>query len=111
MENIEIARILTQYADLLEIQGEDLFRVLAYRNAARTIESLSQSVVQLLEEGKDLKKLKLPGIGKGMAEHVAEIIKTGTLQALKQLRKKLPATLGRASRNRGIGAKTNQTAL
>jgi DNA polymerase/3'-5' exonuclease PolX len=58
MENIEIAGILTQYADLLEIQGEDLFRVLAYRNAARTLESLSQPIVQLLEEGKDLKKLK-----------------------------------------------------
>ena len=72
---------MTQYADLLEIQGEDLFRVLAYRNAARTLESLSRPIVQLLEEGKDLKKLKLPGIGKSMAERrVEEIIKTGTLK-------------------------------
>jgi DNA polymerase (family X) len=105
MENIEIARILSQYADLLEIQDEDLFRVLAYRNAARTIESLSQPVTQLLEEGKDLKKLKLPGIGKSMAEHVAEIIKTGTLQALKQLQKKLPAHLDELLEIEGLGPK------
>ena len=105
MENIEIAHILAQYADLLEIQGEDLFRVLAYRNAARTIESLSQPVVQLLEEGKDLKKLKLPGIGKGMAEHITEIIKTGSLQALKQLQKKLPAHLDELLEIEGLGPK------
>ena len=105
MENVEIAHVLTQYADLLEIQGEDLFRVLAYRNAARTIESLSQPVAQLLEEGKNLKKLKLPGIGKSMAEHIAEIIKTGTLQALKQLRKKLPATLDELLEIEGLGPK------
>ncbi|HEY7316449.1 MAG TPA: DNA polymerase/3'-5' exonuclease PolX [Candidatus Binatia bacterium] len=105
MENIEIAHILTQYADLLEIEGEDLFRVLAYRNAARTIEGLSQPVVQLFEEGKDLQKLKLPGIGKGMAEHITEIIKTGTLQALKQLQKKLPAHLDELLEIEGLGPK------
>ena len=105
MENVEIARLLNKYADLLEIQGEDLFRVLAYRNAARTVESLSQPVAQLLEEGKDLEKLKLPGIGKSMAEHVEEIIKTGTLQALKQLRKKLPASLDELLEIEGLGPK------
>ena len=105
MENVEIAHVLSKYADLLEIQGEDLFRVLAYRNAARTIESLSQPVAQLLEEGKDLKKFKLPGIGKSMAEHVEEIIKTGTLQALKQLRKKLPASLDELLEIEGLGPK------
>lgn len=105
MENIDIARILIQYADLLEIEGEDLFRVLAYRNAARTIESLSQPIIQLLEEGKDLKKLKLPGIGKGMAEHVEEIIRTGTLAALKQLRKKLPVGLDELLEIEGLGPK------
>ena len=105
MENTEIARILIQYADLLEIQGEDIFRVLAYRNAARTIESLSQPVAQLLEEGKEIKKLKLPGIGKGMAEHVEEIIRTGTFAALKQLQKKLPVGLDELLEIEGLGPK------
>jgi DNA polymerase (family X) len=105
LENVEIAHVLSKYADLLEIEGADIFRVLAYRNAARTLESLSQPVAQLLDEGKDLKKLKLPGIGKSMAEHVEEIIKTGTLQGLKQLRKKLPATLDELLEIEGLGPK------
>jgi DNA polymerase (family 10) len=105
MENIEIAQVLNKYADLLEIQGKDLFRVLAYRNAARTIESLSQPVAQLLEEGKDLRKLKLPGIGKSMAEHIGEIIETRTLRALNEIRKKLPATLDELLEIEGLGPK------
>jgi DNA polymerase/3'-5' exonuclease PolX len=78
-------------------------RVLAYRNAARTIESLSQPVAQLLEEGKDLKKLKLPGIGKGMAEHIEEIVEP-VLYCLEGAAKKLPAALTGYS-NRGLGPK------
>ncbi|MBI2532183.1 MAG: DNA polymerase/3'-5' exonuclease PolX, partial [Deltaproteobacteria bacterium] len=105
MENVEIAHLLSKYADLLEIQGEGRFRVLAYRNAARTIESLSQPVSQLIAERKDLKKLHLPGIGKGMAEHVEEIVKTGTLQALKVLRKEIPATLDELLEVEGLGPK------
>jgi len=105
MENLEIAHLLSKYADLLEIQGEGRFRVLAYRNAARTIESLSQPVSQLIAERKDLKKLHLPGIGKGMAEHVEEIVKTGTLQALKVLRKEIPATLDELLEVEGLGPK------
>lgn len=105
MENVEIAHLLNQYADLLEIQGADLFRIRAYRNAARTVESLSQSIVQLLEEGKDLTKLKLPGIGKGMTEHIEEIVKTGTLGALKELRKTLPASLDELLEVEGLGPK------
>lgn len=105
MENVEIARILNQYADLLEIEGADPFRVRAYRNAARTIESFSRSIAQCLEEGQDLKKLKLPGIGKGMTEHIEEIVKTGTLGALKDLRKKLPASLDELLQIEGLGPK------
>ncbi len=103
MENVEIAHILTGYADLLEIQGEGLFRVLAYRNAARTVESLSQPIAQLLKEGKDIKEL--PGIGKNMAEHIEEIVKTGALKALTALRKKFPATLNELLEIEGLGPK------
>ena len=105
MENSEIARTLNQYADLLEIHGGDLFRIHAYRNAARTIESLSQPIARLLKEGKDLKKLKLPGIGKGMAEHIEEIVKTGTLAALNELRKKVPGAVGELLEVEGLGPK------
>jgi len=105
MENLEIAHLLNQYADLLEIQGEGRFRVLAYRNAARTIESLSQPVAQLLAEGKNLQKLKLPGIGMRMAAHIEEIVETGTFQGLKALRKEIPATLDELLEVEGLGPK------
>ncbi|HEY7219001.1 MAG TPA: helix-hairpin-helix domain-containing protein, partial [Candidatus Binatia bacterium] len=105
MENVEIAHVLIKYADLMEIEGEDLFRIIAYRNAARTIESLSQPIAQLIASGEDLKKLKLPGIGKSMAEHVEEIVKTGTLQALELIRKKLPGTLDELLEIEGLGPK------
>ena len=103
MENVEIAKILSKYADLLEIQGEGLFRVLAYRKAARTIESLSQPLAHLLREGRDL--AELPGIGKSMAEHIAEIVNTGTLKTLNTLRKKFPAALDELLEIEGLGPK------
>jgi DNA polymerase (family 10) len=105
MENVEIAQLLNKYAELMEIQGADRFRIQAYRNAARTIESLSQPVAQLLAEGKDLKKLKLPGVGKGMAEHIEEIVKTGTLHDLDELRKTLPISLDELLDIEGLGPK------
>jgi DNA polymerase (family 10) len=105
MENVEIAHLLNQYADLLEIEGADQFRVRAYRNAARTVESLSPSLARLVEEGKELIKLHLPGIGKGMAAHIQEIVKTGTLGALKQLRQELPAALDELLEVEGLGPK------
>ncbi len=105
MENVEIAHLLSKYAELLQIQGADLFRIQAYRNAARTIESLSQPVAQLLDQGKDLKKLKLPGIGKNMSEHIEEIVKTGSLTSLQNLRKEIPATLDELLEIEGLGPK------
>ena len=105
MKNVEIAHLLNKYADLLEIQGADLFRIQAYRIAARTIESLSQSVTQLLEAGKDLRKLKLPRIGKSMSEHIEEIVKTGTLTASNELRKKLPGKVDESLEVEGLGPK------
>ncbi len=103
MENVEIAHLLTKYADLLEIQGEGLFRVLAYRKAARTVESLSQPVARLFAQGKDLEEL--PGIGKSMAAHIEEIINTGTFKALEKLHKKIPATLDELLEIEGLGPK------
>jgi DNA polymerase (family X) len=91
MENIEIARILNQYADLLDIEDENPFRVRSYRKAAQTVDGLSRPVAQLMAEGEDL--TKLPGIGSSMAEHIQEIVNTGTLATLADKRQELPETL------------------
>jgi len=91
MENVEIARILKEHAALLEIQGESPFRIRAYHQAARTLESLSQPVARLLEEQTDL--TVLPGIGDRMAAHIQEIVKTGTLTVFEQTQKEVPRSL------------------
>jgi DNA polymerase (family X) len=65
MENAEIAPVLNEYADLLDIQSESPFRVRSYRNAAQTVSGRSQPVAQLIEAGEDLRKL--PGIGSSVA--------------------------------------------
>jgi DNA polymerase (family 10) len=103
MENVEIAKVLNEYADLLDIQGENRFRIGSYRRAAQTIQSLSQPIAGLVERGEDL--VQLPGIGKSMAEHIKEIIKTGTLKALQKLHKDFPASLGQLVQIEGLGPK------
>jgi DNA polymerase (family 10) len=77
MENVEVTQVLSEYAALLDIQGESPFRVRSCRKAAQTVEGLSQPVAQLLQDGKDL--TELPGIGDRMAGHIQEIVETETL--------------------------------
>jgi DNA polymerase (family X) len=84
VQNAEIAAMFDQAAQLLEIQGENQFRVRAYRRAARVIDGLPQSVRSLLAAGRDLSKL--PGIGKDLAGKIAAIVKTGHFELLDCLR-------------------------
>ena len=75
MENIEIARIFEDVADLLEMLGASVFRIRAYRAAARTVETLGTPAESLLK--KDVNALEaLPGIGKDLAGKIREIIET-----------------------------------
>jgi DNA polymerase (family 10) len=103
VQNAEIAAMFDQAADLLEIQGENQFRVRAYRRAARTIDGLPQSVRSLLSGGQDLSEL--PGIGKDLAGKIADIIKTGHFALLDSLKKKLPGQLGDLAALPGLGPK------
>ena len=73
MDNKAIAGILYQTADLLEIDGQDSFRVRSYRNAAQAIEALPQQVADLIQEPKKL--LEVPGIGKGMLANLQMLFK------------------------------------
>ena len=80
VQNAEIAAMFDQTADLLEIKGENQFRVRAYRRAARTIEGLPQSVRSMLAAEADLSEL--PGIGKDLAHKIADIVKTSRFELL-----------------------------
>jgi DNA polymerase (family 10) len=103
VQNAEIAAMFDQTADLLEIKGENQFRVRAYHRAARTIEGLPQSVRSLLSAEADL--TELPGIGKDLAGKIAAIVKTGHFELLDSLKKKLPGELGDMAALPGLGPK------
>lgn len=103
VQNAEIAAMFDQTADLLEVKGENQFRVRAYRRAARTIEGLPQSVRSMLTAETDLSEL--PGIGKDLAGKIADIVKTGRFELLETLKKKLPGELGEMAALPGLGPK------
>ncbi len=91
MENREVARILRQTAELLEIDGAQIGRYRSYERAAELIDSLPEPIAEL---AKDQEKLTaLPGIGERMAEHIREILRQGDYSLRKQLLKKYPATI------------------
>ena len=103
VQNVEISAVLTRLADLLEIEGENPFRIRAYRNAARLIETHSRSLARMLAQGEDL--TELPGIGDALAKKIKEIVDTGRLAALEKEQGKLPQELTQLLDIPGIGPK------
>src|SRR5437764_494149 len=91
MDNKQIARILRDTAQLLEIDGAIIGRYRSYEKAAELIDSLPESVEQQVKEPEKLEEL--PGIGERMVEHLQEIVKTGDYSLRKKLLKKYPATI------------------
>ena len=103
IHNNDVAEIFDKLADLLEIKGENQFRVRAYRNAARTVSSLSRNVGDLAKEEKGLDGI--PGIGKDLAEKIRTIVASGKLPLLEEIRKEMPASLSTLMKVRGLGPK------
>src|SRR5690606_22695799 len=103
MENVEIAEKLRQVADLLEIEGENPFKVRAYRNAARTVEGLAEPVAEMVRRGEDLQEL--PAIGKDMAAYITELVETGRLRRLEELEKRATPGAAELIRLEGVGPK------
>ncbi|HKU20097.1 MAG TPA: DNA polymerase/3'-5' exonuclease PolX [Terriglobales bacterium] len=104
MDNKAIAGVLYETADLLEIDGQDSFRIRSYRNAAEAIEGLPQPVEQLICEPKKL--LAVPAIGKSMAEKLQEICKQGKLTLHSQLLEKYRPSMLELLKIQGLGPKT-----
>jgi DNA polymerase (family 10) len=102
VENIDIAHIFEEIADLLEIQGGNPFRIRAYRAAARTIETLTVPAASLAGEGR---LDELPGIGEDLAGKIGTILETGTLPLLQELTTKTPESLVQMLRIPGLGPK------
>ena len=85
-QNRQIAVRLRDYADLLESQGDDGFRIRAYRNAAQRVESLPESVAEIYACGGPGALVDIPGIGRGIAAAIAEMLTTGHWAQLDRLR-------------------------
>ncbi len=103
MENIEIAAVLDELADLLEIRGSDPFRIRAYRNAVRTVRGLTRSLKSMVEAEEDLTELS--AIGKDMSAHIVELIATGSLSRLEELAEEIPRSLVDLVKLDGVGPK------
>jgi DNA polymerase (family X) len=103
MENKEVARILRETAQLLEIDGAIIGRYRSYEKVAELLYSLHERIEDI---SKDPKKLReLPGVGENMAEHICEILKTGDYTLRQKLLKKYPATLLELLRLQSLGPK------
>ena len=106
IHNSEIADVFSQVADLLEIEGANEFRVRAYRKGARTIKGYPRSMAELIDEGQDLTELS--GVGKDLAGKIQEIVKTGGLRQLEEIKQRTPAGLARMLKIEGLGPKRVQ---
>ena len=104
MDNKTVANILYETADLLEVAGEDSFRIRSYRNAAENIEGWPQQLVELKDDPKAL--LAIPGIGKGMVANLTEMFTIGKLNLHDELLEKYKPSMLELFKIQGLGPKT-----
>ncbi|HZD04183.1 MAG TPA: helix-hairpin-helix domain-containing protein, partial [Longimicrobiales bacterium] len=103
MENADVAALLDELADLLEIRGANPFRVRAYRNAVRTVGGLARPLNEMVEAGEDL--TELPGIGKDLAGSIEEMVTTGRFARLEEVAREVPRSLAALVKLEGVGPK------
>jgi DNA polymerase (family 10) len=107
MDNITIARMLDETAALLEIDAGDPFRIRSYRRAAETIEQQTTPLAALATPDADPKELlAIPGIGKGMAQNIRDLVATGTMPLREDLLSKYKPTMLELLKLPGMGPKT-----
>ena len=104
MDNKAIASVFYETADLMEVNGDDSFRIRSYRRAAEALEAHPQQVRELIDEPKKL--LEIPGIGKGMAANIQELCREGKLGPHQELLKKYRPSMLELLKIQGLGPKT-----
>ena len=100
--NKEIAKILSELADLLEIKGENKFKVRAYKNISRKISAFSENIEKMVRENR-LKEIK--GVGDGIATEIKDIYDLGFSPSLEELKSELPAGVLEMTKLPGLGPK------
>jgi DNA polymerase (family 10) len=104
MKNTAIAKVFSDIADLLELKGENQFKIRAYQKAVRAIEHYPKEIRIMLDEGEDLKSI--PGVGDAIAKKTTELVKTGKLEYYENLKAEFPEGIINLLDIPGIGPKT-----
>ena len=104
MDNKALANVLFETADLLEIDGQDSFRIRSYRNAAQAIEAHTYQIKDIIKEPKEV--LAISGVGKGMLKNLEELLNTGKLEVQAELLKKYHPSMLQLLKIQGLGPKT-----
>lgn len=104
MKNTAVAKVFQDIADLLELKGENPFKIRAYQRAARAIEHLPKEIEIMLEEGEDLQSI--PGVGEAIAKKITELMTTGKLGYYEKLRAEFPEGISTLLEIPGVGPKT-----
>ena len=104
LDNKMLANILYETADLMEINGDDPFRIRSYRRAAEALEQLPQQISEIVNDSKKL--LEIPGIGKGMCANLQEIFREGRLKLHAELLEKYRPSMLELLKIQGLGPKT-----
>lgn len=102
MDNLAIARVLTEIGDLLEIKGENPFKIRAYRNAAETIVHEPGRIAAMTAA----ERLALPGVGRDLAAKIGELVDSGTIKYHQELLLAFPPTILDLLHLQGVGPKT-----
>ncbi len=103
MRNSEVAELLDRLGELVEANGEDRFKVIAYHRAATSIRNMDEDVENLWKQ-KKLEDIKY--VGEGIARKIDEYLRTGKLQLLERMREKTPAGVPLLMKVQGIGPRT-----
>ena len=109
MDNHSIAERFQRLANLMEIRGDDAFRIRSYRNAADMIETWPTPMKTIADEAGAKGLQELPGVGKAISAKIIELLTRGTFEAWEKLTTETPATALDLLRVGGIGLKTAAT--
>ena len=103
MKNLEVADLLDRLGVLVEANGEDRFKVIAYRRAANVIRNIEEDIEEVWKRG-DLQEIKY--VGEGIAKKIDEYLKTGELRLLEELETKVPPGVPGLMKVQGVGPRT-----
>ena len=104
MKNREVAKVFQDIADLLELKGENVFKIRAYQKAARAVEHYPRELEAMIDEGENLHSI--PGVGEAIAKKTTELITTGRLGYYENLKAEFPQGITNLLAIPGIGPKT-----